>query len=64
VLLLNKADGAAPNVTCTWGELGIPEGQQTAVRDLVAHADLPAATGAVVGSNIPGHGSMLLKLSW
>jgi len=64
VLLLNKADADASNITCTWEELGIPEGQQVTVRNLITHVNLPSASGTITAYNVTAHGTFLFKLSW
>lgn len=62
-LLLNRALGAA-DATCTWEELGLRSPTAPArVRDLWARADLGSFSGAFTAKGLPGHASMLVKVS-
>ena len=64
VLLLNKGDTPASTISCNWAELGIPEGQMVAVRDLVGRTPLQNATGEIALGSFPPHSSRLVKLTW
>jgi len=64
VLLLNKGDVPASTIQCSWAELGIPEGKNAAVRDLLAHIPLQNATGVISLANFTPHSSRLLKITW
>lgn len=62
VLLLNRS-GTARNITVNWQDLGLVGGRPAEVRDLWAHQDLGSLNGGFTGTNIPPHGSMMLKVA-
>lgn len=62
VLLLNRSSSAA-NMTVNWADVGLVPGSTATVRDLWAHADLGAFAGSYTATNIPAHGSVLLKVA-
>ena len=62
VLLLNRSSSAA-NLTVNWADVGLMPGSTATVRDLWAHADLGAFAGSYTATNIPAHGSVLLKVA-
>jgi hypothetical protein len=62
VLLLNRSSSAA-NMTVNWTDLGLVAGSSASVRDLWAHANLGNFTGSYTATNIPAHGSVLLKIT-
>lgn len=62
VLLLNRLS-TAQNITLNWSSLGLANSNQADVRDLWAHADLGNFTGGFTATNIPPHGSVMLKIT-
>jgi len=62
VLLLNRSSSAA-NLTVNWADVGLMPGSTATVRDLWAHADLGSFAGSYTATNIPAHGSVLLKVA-
>jgi hypothetical protein len=62
VLLLNRASSTA-NLTVNWTDLGLVAGSAASVRDLWTHANLGSFTGSYTATNIPAHGSVLLKIT-
>lgn len=62
VLLLNRLT-TTQNIAVNWQDLGLAGGSSAAVRDLWAHQDLGSFTGSFTGTNIPPHGSMMLKVT-
>ncbi|MGA2685503.1 MAG: LamG-like jellyroll fold domain-containing protein [Verrucomicrobiota bacterium] len=62
VLLLNRSS-ITQNITVNWQDLGLATGSPAAVRDLWAHQALGNFTGSFTGTNIPPHGSMMLKVT-
>jgi alpha-galactosidase len=62
VLLLNRS-GSAANLTVNWSDLGLVAGSSATVRDLWAHQDLGSFTGGYTATNVPAHGSVMLKVS-
>jgi alpha-galactosidase len=62
VLLLNRLS-LSQNLTVNWGDLGLTAGRTAAVRDLWAHQDLGVFTGSYTATNVPPHGSVMLKVS-
>jgi hypothetical protein len=52
---------SSTNITVNWSSLGL-SGSKT-VRDLVARADLGSFSSSWTASNVPAHGSRLIKLS-
>jgi len=61
VALVNLS-AASSTMTLNFGDIGLREGQDVAVRDLWAHADLGAFASAFSGA-IPSHDVLMLKLS-
>jgi hypothetical protein len=61
VLLLNRLS-TAQNITVHWSSLGLTSSPAD-VRDLWAHADLGTFTRGFTASNVPPHGSVMLKIS-
>lgn len=61
-LLLNRGLGAA-DATCTWEELGLKATDSASVRDLWERAVIGTFNTSFTASNLPGHGSMLVKLT-
>jgi hypothetical protein len=61
VLLLNRLS-IAQNLTVNWSDLGLGGGSSATVRDLWAHQDLGGFTGSYTATNIPPHGSVMLKV--
>jgi len=59
VALFNRGDVAAP-MTARWAELGL-SAAPARVRDLWAHADVPAASAYT--ATVPAHGVVMLRLS-
>jgi hypothetical protein len=62
VLLLNRL-GTAQNITVNWSDLGLTRSATATVRDLWAHQDLGSFTGSYTATNIPSHGSVMLKVA-
>jgi hypothetical protein len=62
VLLLNRSSSTA-NLTVNWTDLGLVAGSAASVRDLWAHSNLGSFAGSYSATNIPAHGSMLLKIT-
>jgi Alpha galactosidase A/Concanavalin A-like lectin/glucanases superfamily/Alpha galactosidase C-terminal beta sandwich domain/Alpha-galactosidase, CBM13 domain len=62
VLLLNRSS-ATQNITVNWRDFGLIAGSSATVRDLWMHQDLGSYTGDFTGTNIPPHGSMMLKVN-
>jgi hypothetical protein len=62
VLLLNRS-GTAQNITMNWQDLGLVSNRPAKVRDLWAHQDLGRLDSGFTGTNIPPHGSMMLKVA-
>jgi alpha-galactosidase len=62
VLLLNRLS-TAQNITVNWQDLGLTGGSSATVRDLWAHQDLGSFTDRFTGTNIPPHGSMMIKVT-
>ena len=62
VLLLNRSSSAT-DLTVKWVDLGLVPGTSAAVRDLWAHADLGSFANSYTATNIPAHGSVLLKIT-
>ena len=62
VLLLNRSS-ITQDITVNWQDIGLATGSPAAVRDLWAHQDLGSFTGSFTGTNIPSHGSMMLKVT-
>jgi hypothetical protein len=60
ILLLNRLS-TAQNITVNWSSLGLANSPAD-VRDLWAHADLGAFTRGFTASNVPPHGSVMLKI--
>ncbi|HET6295567.1 MAG TPA: glycoside hydrolase family 27 protein [Kribbella sp.] len=52
---------SATNITVNWSALGLSGNK--AVRDLVARADLGSFNGSWTASNVPAHGSRLIKIT-
>jgi len=52
---------SATNITVNWSALGLSGSKS--VRDLVARADLGSFNGSWTASNVPAHGSRLIKVS-
>ena len=46
-----------------WQDLGLVGDSPADVRDLWSHQDLGSFTGGYTGTNIPAHGSMMLKVT-
>jgi len=62
-VLLNR--GAGPgnaSVSCTWTQLGLPQGATATVRDLWARAELGPATGSFTAS-VPPHGCAMVRVT-
>jgi len=62
VLLLNRLS-VAQNLTVNWSDLGLAAGSSATVRDLWAHQNLGSFTGSYTATNIPAHGSVMLKVA-
>src|SRR5579862_7574551 len=62
VLLLNRLS-TSQNITVDWSSLGLATTSWAHVRDLWAHADLGNFTGSFTATNIPPHGSVMLKIT-
>ena len=62
VLLLNRS-GIPANLTVNWRDVGLVIDSSTTVRDLWAHADLGSFSGGFTASNVPSHGSVMLKVT-
>jgi hypothetical protein len=62
VLLLNRSS-TSQNITVNWSSLGLNNSGPADVRDLWAHADLGNFTGQYTATNIPAHGSVMLKIT-
>lgn len=62
VLLLNRLS-TSQNITVDWSNLGLAAGAAADVRDLWAHTDLGNFTGSFTATNIPSHGSVMLKIT-
>lgn len=60
VFLLNGRSSAA-SVTVSWSQIGLPAGNAT-VRDLWTRTDLGTFNNSFTVSNIPAHGSRMLKI--
>lgn len=52
---------SSTNITVDWSALGLSGTK--AVRDLVARADLGSFNGSWTATNVPAHGSRLIKIS-
>ena len=61
VLLLNRLS-IAQNLTVNWSDLGLAGGSSATVRDLWAHQNLGSFTASYTATNIPAHGSVMLKI--
>jgi hypothetical protein len=61
VLLLNRSS-TAQNITVNWSSLGLASSSAD-VRDLWAHAEFGIFTGGYTATNIPSHGSVMLKIT-
>ena len=62
VILLNRVDTEAANITGHWSDIGLHPTQSCDVRDLWAHKDLGKMTGKVVAM-VPSHGVAMYKLA-
>lgn len=62
VLLLNRLS-TSQNITVNWSNLGLAISRPADVRDLWAHADLGNYSGSFTATNIPPHGSVMLKIA-
>lgn len=62
VVLWNRNEPAAANITARWEDLGLPPAQPMKARDLWAHADLGTFTGTVT-AQAEVHGVAMLRLS-
>ncbi len=62
VLCLNRLS-IAQDLTVNWSDLGLAPGSPATVRDLWAHEDLGNFTGRYTVTNIPPHGSAMLKIT-
>jgi alpha-galactosidase len=60
VFLLNGRSSAA-NITVNWSQIGLPSGNAT-VRDLWTRTDLGTFNNSFTATNIPSHGSRMLKI--
>ena len=61
VLLLNRLS-IAQNLTVNWSDLGLAGGSSATGRDLWAHWNLGSFTSSYTATNIPAHGSVMLKI--
>ena len=62
VLLLNRLT-SAQDITVKWRDLGLALDNPAAVRDLWAHVDLGSFAGSFTVTNVPAHGSVMLKVT-
>lgn len=62
VLFLNRLS-VTQNLTVNWSDLGLAAGSSATVRDLWAHQNLGSFTGSYTATNIPPHGSVMLKIA-
>ncbi len=60
IFLVNGRTTAA-NITVNWSQIGLPAGNAT-VRDLWSRQDLGTFNNSFTASNIPAHGSRMLKI--
>lgn len=61
VVAVYNLGSSAGNITVNWSALGL--GGTAAVRDLVSRTDLGSFTGSWTASNVPAHGSRLIRLT-
>lgn len=62
VLLLNRLS-VAQNLTVNWSDFGLTAGSSATVRDLWVHQDLGSFIGRYTATNIPPHGSVMLRIA-
>jgi len=62
VLLFNRLS-IAQNLMVNWNDLGLAAGNSASVRDLWAHQNLGSFTGSYTATNVPPHGSVMLKIT-
>ena len=63
VVLWNRNEPAAANITARWEDLGLPPAQPMKVRDLWAHADMDAPVAGSITMLAEVHGVVMLRLS-
>jgi len=63
VVLVNRDNSAAHNITVSWSSLGVTSTKSFTVRDLWAHQDVGKFTTSYTATNVAPHASVTLKLT-
>ncbi len=63
VVLLNRGDVGAEQITVNWTDIGFPTDHSALVRDLWARKDVGIFTGSYTSPNIDPRGVMMLNIT-
>jgi len=63
VVLFNRGDGYAEQITVNWTDIGFPTDHSALVRDLWARKDIGTFTGSFTSPNIDPRGVMMLNIT-